>query len=78
MRLVLAILFLVGCSGNQDSVMWACQLEVQKDNAGRSNEAEAERRKDIEACLSSHGYRLVSGNPSCQQGSLDSSCYRRK
>ena len=58
--------------------MWACQLEVQKGNAGRSTEAEVERRRDVEACMSSRGYRLVTGIPSCQQGSLDSSCYRSK
>jgi len=40
---------LAGCGGNLDAVIWEWQLEVQKDNAGRSADAVAERAGDIDA-----------------------------
>jgi len=72
------ILALAGCSGNLDAAMWECQLEVQKGNAGKSAEANAERGRAIEACMLERGYRLDSEKSSCQPGSVSSACYRRK
>lgn len=76
-RLVLALLVLAGCEGSLDSVMWDCQLEVQKGNAGKSADAAEERGHAIEACMRGRGYRLDAGKPSCRQGAVNSTCYRK-
>jgi hypothetical protein len=74
--ITLSILILGGCQGSLDSVVWDCQLEVQKGNAGKSAEAVDERGRDIESCMRTKGYRLDVGNPSCRQGVVNSTCYR--
>jgi len=76
-RIALALLVLAGCEGNLDSVMWDCQLEVQKGNAGKSADAAEERSHAIEACMRGRGYRLDAGEPSCRQGAVKSICYRK-
>ncbi len=76
-RMVLALLMLTGCEGNLDSVMWDCQLEVQKGNAGKSAEAAEERGHSVEACMRVRGYRLDGAKASCRQGSVTSTCYRK-
>jgi hypothetical protein len=76
-RFALVLLILTGCEGNLDSVMWDCQLEVQKGNAGKSAEAAEERGHAIEACMRARGYRLDAGKPSCRQGAVNSTCYRK-
>ena len=69
-------LAIAACSRTPDSVMWDCQLEAQKGNAGKSSEAAAERNRDIEACMRERGYRLDTGNPACRSGSTRAACYR--
>ena len=76
LRISLALLVLAGCQGNLDSVMWDCQLAVQKGNAGKSAEAAEERGHAIESCMRAKGYRLDAAKPSCRQGSANSACYR--
>jgi hypothetical protein len=76
-RIILALLVLAGCEGNLDSVMWDCQLEVQKGNAGKSANAAEERGHAVEACMRARGYRLDSAKPTCRQGSVTSTCYRK-
>jgi hypothetical protein len=76
-RIVLALLVLTGCGGNLDSVMWDCQLEVQKGNAGKSEEAAEERGHAVESCMRTRGYRLDAAKAACRQGSLNSTCYRK-
>lgn len=76
-RIVLVLLVLAGCDGNLDPVMWDCQFEVQKGNAGKSTDAAEERGHAIEACMRTRGYRLDSAKPSCRQGSVTSTCYRK-
>lgn len=73
----IACAVLSACSANYDAEMWECQLAVQKDNAGRSAEAAAERARDITACMEKRGFLLDYGKRDCQEGSVDSSCYRR-
>lgn len=70
------LMILAACGGSPDSVMWDCQLHVQKGNAGKSSEAAAERNRDIEACMRERGYRLDTGNPACRSGSTRAACYR--
>ena len=77
LRIALMSLVLTGCSGNLDSVMWDCQLEAQKGNAGKSAEAAEERGHAIESCMRAKGYRLDTGNSSCRQGTVNSTCYRK-
>jgi hypothetical protein len=74
----LPIFCLAGCGENLDAPMWECQFEVQKGNAGKSADAAAERARDIESCMRDRGYKLDVKNPSCQNGSVQSSCYRSK
>lgn len=76
-RIVLSLLVLAGCEGNLDAVMWDCQLEVQKGNAGKSQEAAEERGHAVESCMRARGYRLDGAKPPCQQGSVTSACYRK-
>ena len=76
-RIVLVLLVLAGCEGNLDAVMWDCQLEVQKGNAGKSVEAAEERGHAVESCMCARGYRLDGAKPSCRQGSVTSACYRK-
>jgi hypothetical protein len=78
MRILLALLTLAGCVENLDSVMWSCQLEVQKDNAGKSVDAIAQKARDIEICMELRGYRLDIRNSACVPGSTQSACYRPK
>ena len=66
---------LAACSRTPDSVMWDCQLDAQKGNAGKSSEAASERSRDIEACMRGRGYRLDVANPNCRGGSTNASCY---
>ena len=77
-QVALSILALTACSRNLDSAMWECQLEVQKGNAGKSAAAAAERAHDIEACMEARGYPFDDANPSCEHGSVKSTCYRAK
>lgn len=77
-HIALSILALAACSRNLDSVMWECQLEVQKSNAGKSAEAAAERAHDIEACMEARGYPFDDANPSCEHGSVKLTCYHAK
>lgn len=76
-RFVLAVMVLAGCEGNLDSVMWDCQLEAQQGNAGKSAGAAEERGHAIESCMRAKGYRLDAAKPSCRQGSVNSTCYRK-
>ena len=76
-RMVLTLLVLTGCGGSLDSVMWDCQLEVQKGNAGKSVEAAEERGHAVESCMRARGYRLDAEKASCRQGSVNSTCYRK-
>ena len=77
---LLALLFLIvpGCGKSFDVALWDCQLEVQKDNAGRSPEATAERVRDIDACMLDSGYERILGDSSCRLGAVSSACYRKK
>ena len=68
-------LAIAACSRTPDSVMWDCQLDAQKGNAGKSSEAASERSRDIEACMRGRGYRLDVANPNCRGGSTNASCY---
>lgn len=75
--LIAACALLSACSANNDATMWDCQLEVQKGNAGRSAADAAERGRDISACMEKRGFLLDRGKRECQEGSVDSSCYRK-
>lgn len=75
---ILAGLALAGCSETLDSVLWDCQLAVQKDNAVRTKEADAERARDIDACMQGRGYGLDIRKPACLPGSVHGSCYLRR
>ena len=77
-KAVLVTILLAGCGENLDSVIWACQLEVQKGNAGKSAAAADERLRDIEACMQGRGYRLDVSKVACRNGSADSACYRSR
>jgi hypothetical protein len=77
-RIVLAVLVLAGCGRTQNADMWDCQLAAQKGNAGRSAADIAERARDIDACMVARGYRLDTGKPACQQGTVTATCYLRK
>jgi hypothetical protein len=77
-RTLVALLLLAGCGPSPDSVMWSCQLDVQKGNASKSGDALAEKIRDIDACMETHGYRRDRGNPSCLSGEAKSSCYLRR
>lgn len=74
----LLMLMLAGCGGNLDSEMWGCQLEVQKGNAGRSADAQAEKSRDIEACMETRGYQRNSRKSSCPPGTTRSACYQAR
>jgi hypothetical protein len=50
---------------------------VQKGNAGKSADAAEERGHAVEACMRARGYRLDSAKPTCRQGSVTSTCYRK-
>jgi hypothetical protein len=76
-RMLPPLLVLCGCSQSHDAAMWECQLAVQKDNAGKSAAAAAERARDIEACMKDRGYLPDSTRQACTPGSTDASCYRR-
>ncbi|BAO29073.1 hypothetical protein [Sulfuritalea hydrogenivorans] len=78
MRTIVALLILAGCGPSPDSVMWGCQLDVQKGNAGKSGEALAEKIRDIDACMEARGYRRDRDNRACQSGEAKSSCYLRR
>jgi hypothetical protein len=78
MRIAIALLMLVGCGENLDSVMWGCQLEIQKGNAGKSGEALTEKARDIERCMEGRGYQRDGRNRSCLSGTTNSACYQRK
>jgi hypothetical protein len=73
--ILLLALSLIGCSKSLDSAMWACQLDVQKGNAGKSAEAATERGREITACMEARGYRLDTAQRSCQEGAVTSGCY---
>ncbi len=75
---LLAATILAGCGQNLDSVMWDCQLDVQKGNAGRSPADVAERDRDINACMESRGFQLDVRKPSCHHDPTNSSCYRAR
>lgn len=70
-------LSLAACNSGGDAAMWQCQLEVQKGNAGRSAEANAERARDIDACMTSAGYRLEADRSGCSPGVTKAACYLR-
>ena len=74
-RIALLTLTLAGCGMNPEPALWGCQIEVQKGNAGKSAAADAERSRDIDACMREKGYRLDITNPACDQGAVNSSCY---
>ena len=76
MRVVVLGLAVTVCGQNLDSVVWDCQLAVQKENAGKSAAAAYQRNHDIEACMRSRGYRLDVGNPSCRTAMTNSTCYQ--
>lgn len=77
-QILFAAALLAGCAKNRDADLWDCQLAVQKDNAGRDAAAEAERLRDIAACMDERGYRLDAGKPACLNGSSSASCYAEK
>jgi hypothetical protein len=73
-----ALLMLVGCDSSLDSLLWECQLAAQKENAGRSTEAIADRAVAIDACMADKGYGRDTRDVDCRQGKLLSGCYRQK
>ncbi len=75
---LLAALTLAGCGAGQDAVMWDCQLEAQKANAGKSSEAAVERGEAIEACMRARGYVLDARDDACRRGSVKPGCYRAR
>ncbi|HEX8986891.1 MAG TPA: hypothetical protein VF816_02940 [Rhodocyclaceae bacterium] len=75
---LLAAATLAACTKNPDADLWSCQLDVQKGNAGKDAAAQAERLRDIVACMEDRGYRLDSARPACLNGSVDPACYREK
>lgn len=76
--IVISLGVLTACGQALDSVMWECQLAVQKENPGRSAEAIADRAVEIDACMKAKGFRRNTKDAACQHGSVDSSCYRAK
>ncbi len=76
MRMAVLGIAITGCGQNLDSVVWDCQLAVQKENAGKSAAADDQRNHDIEACMRARGYRLDVGNPSCRTATTNSTCYQ--
>ena len=76
MRVVVLGLAVTGCGQNLDSVVWDCQLAVQKENAGKSTAAAGQRNHDIEACMRAKGYRLDVSNPSCRTATTHATCYQ--
>lgn len=75
---LLAAVVLAGCGTGQDAVMWDCQLEAQKANAGKSSEAAGERGEAIEACMRARGYALDTRDAACRRGSVKPGCYRAR
>jgi hypothetical protein len=55
MRMAVLGIAITGCGQNLDSVVWDCQLAVQKENAGKSAAAADQRNHDIEACMRGKG-----------------------
>jgi hypothetical protein len=77
-RLLVMATLLAGCSPGPEESLWSCQLEVQKGNAGRDEQAKAERDHDITACMDNRGFHLDVAKPACQTGSVDHTCYRTR
>jgi hypothetical protein len=74
-QIMRSLLPLGGCGPTLDEMMWECELQVQRENAGRSAEAIAKKAHAIEVCMGQRGYRLYGGNCACQSGSQHASCY---
>lgn len=74
-EIIFSILLLGGCGPSLDEAMWECELQAQKENAGRSAEAIDEKAHAIEVCMEQRGYRLDGGNRACLPGSQHATCY---
>lgn len=68
-------LLLSACRPSPDEDLWECALQAQKENAGRSPEAMAEKAIRIESCMSQRGFRLDAGRRDCQAGAVSATCY---
>lgn len=78
-HLVAAIVPLVfalsACRPNPDENLWECEFQVQKENAGRSPEAMAEKASSIENCMNQRGFRFDAGKRGCPTGTVSATCY---
>jgi len=77
-QFIMMLLILAGCGQDVDANMWDCQLQAQKDNAGKSAEAIVERNRYIRICMEARGYQLDVKNLACEQEPTKPGCYRGK
>jgi hypothetical protein len=75
---LLAAATLTACHRNPDSAFWECELAVQKENAGKSAEAMAEKSRAIESCMEDRGYRVDFGKPACRSNPQTANCYQSR